>query len=439
MTTIQPHNQNKYLYLDPVNGNDNNPGTEDLPIKTCDTIWDRIKWDNTFTKYHGLLIKANSVVPNGLSILYGGWRYGSLDKKRPFVIGCYGEGERPIIMSKPGQNGIYIKDSPGNIVIQDLEFVGTGSAKGIEVFGPQDNISIINCVVRNYAYGMAFDCQQQIQSDGTTTNYAINNLLIDKCIIRDNIVVSNDPNDKGSQGIYISECVDVSINDTVIDNNGKKNTFCHGIYAVQSNKRMTITACCVSRNGFAGIQGRGRDISVFESFLFGNANNLAGGHHMATTLPNNQGDFIWWTGQYVRNLIGYASDIDAKPGDAGSRGWALSWHRGRGYEIAENIIIGDNRPTSRVAFQRPANAPSDYGSIRDNWVIGYDVYMAFATPATEGEFFENNSYLRMTNKLPVIPQINYELILERNRNRRRNEAYIKPINYYNQVKAALGV
>jgi hypothetical protein len=436
MTTvqIQPEDRTKYLYLDPVNGNDLNVGTEEAPIKTFAAIWPKVQYDangGTFEKYRGLLIKAGTVVPDGIWLIYGGWRYGSKNPKTPFVIGCYGEGERPVIMSKPGQNGIYIKDSPGNIVIQDLEFVGTKSAKGIEVFGPQDNISIINCVVRNYAYGMAFDCQRS--SD------VIKNLSIDNCIIIDNIVQSNDPNDKGSQGIYISQCVNPKINDTVVDNNGLKNTFCHGIYAVQSNIGLVVTACCISRNGFAGLQGRGRDTSAFECLFFGNANNLAGGHHMSTTLPNNQGDFIWWNGQYNRNLIGYANDIAAKPGDAGARGWALSWHRGQGYEIAENIILGENRPTSRVAFQRPTNAPSDYGVVKDNWIIGYDVYMAFSTPASESEYFENNTYLRMTNKLSVVPTINYDLILDRNRTRRRHEKYVKPITYYNQVKTIFGL
>jgi len=431
--TLRQQNEDlsKALYISSRSGSNTNTGKRESPLKSCEPLFDLIKYDSTFSKYTHILFEAGTVIPEGLSVIYGGWRYGSLSKERPLIIGAYGEGERPIVAVRQGQNGIYIKDSPGNITIRDLEFVGTNAGKGVEVFGPQNNIRVENCKIREFAYGMAFDCQQ--------TGDSINDVVIDNCIVIDNKVASPDAFDKGSQGMYISQTKGMRIRNTVVDNNGLSNTFCHGLYCVQSNHDLLIEDSYISRNGFAGAQLRGRNQSCVNSMLFGNANNAGLGHHMSTTLANNQGDFIWYEGQFNNNLIGYAVDLQNPAGQAGVRGWAISYHRCKGAEIKNNIIVGDNRTGSRIGFQRPLNAPSDQCDTSNNVIVGYDTEKVFATAESPNESYENNSYRKFQNQLPVNPVINYEEILKMIRDRRRNEKFIPPSIFYTRVAGALGV
>jgi hypothetical protein len=435
--TIQPdQNQGKTLYFSFASGNNLNDGlTPETPLKDCTAIFEKIKYDTKFEKYSAFLFKADEVHEGGLQVIYGGWRYGGASPDQPLLIGAYGSGERPIIRTVGNEDGIFFKDSPGNIIVKDLKFTGRGRANGLRIFGPQDNFTIVNCVFEKFAYGMNMDCEQK--------EHTIDNVLIDECILIDNILETTDPNDKHSQGLFVSQVTNLQIRNTVVDNNGLKNTFCHGLYSVQSNQDVVVEDCIISRNGFAGLQMRGRRQSARRNFLFGNGNNIGAGHAMSTTTNASDLDptnFIWWEDSVIeQNLIGYASDIMPKAGDDGKRGYGIEYHRVRNSEIKNNIFLGENRPSSRYAFTRPLRSPSDISACYNNTVIGYNTENWFATPLGPNETYDNNFYQRQTSGLMVIPTINYDKVLKTARDRRRHEAYTPPSTYYNFVAGALGL
>ncbi|MFN3168325.1 MAG: right-handed parallel beta-helix repeat-containing protein [Phycisphaeraceae bacterium] len=259
------------VYVSDSQGNDQNDGrTPQTAVKTLKRGIELVR----LGKPDWLLLKAGDTWQNQH---LDGIMVGGSGADRPFVIGAYGNGARPMIIPPHGSNGIKTNNHElAGLVIQGLHIYGAtrdpASPKYVGRPGDVEGISIrIGAGGGKYAEGVVIE-------DCVITHFDNNIIIADdwsrfqgegvpgriQVTIRRNILRFATTDDSHAIGIYLEGTRDSIVEQNLIDHNGwtpkdgvkARNKRSHNIYAQWANGPITIRHNIITRAAAAGLQLR---------------------------------------------------------------------------------------------------------------------------------------------------------------------------------------
>jgi cytochrome c-type biogenesis protein CcmE len=259
------------IYVSDSQGNDRNDGrTPQTAVKTLARGVELVR----LGKPDWLLLKAGDTW-EGQSL--DGIMVGGEGEDRPFVIGAYGEGARPLIIPPHGSNGIKTNNHElAGLVIQGLhiygatrdpaspKFVGRpGDVEGISIrIGAgkgkfAEGVVIEDCVITHFDNNIIIaDDWSRFQGEGVPGRIQVT--------IRRNILRFATSDDSHAIGIYLEGTRDSIVEQNLIDHNGwtptdgveERNKRSHNIYAQWANGPITVRQNIITRAAAAGLQLR---------------------------------------------------------------------------------------------------------------------------------------------------------------------------------------
>jgi len=259
------------IYVSDSQGDDKNDGrTPQTAVKTLERGVDLVR----LGKPDWLLLKAGDTW-EGQSL--DGIMVGGQGADRPFVIGAYGEGARPLIIPPHGSNGIKTNNHQlAGLVIQGLhiygatrdpaspKFVGRpGEVEGISIrIGAGDGkfaegVVIEDCVITHFDNNIIIaDDWSRFQGEGVPGRIQVT--------IRRNILRFATADDSHAIGIYLEGTRNSIVEQNLIDHNGwtptdgveARNKRSHNIYAQWANGPITVRNNIITRGAAAGLQLR---------------------------------------------------------------------------------------------------------------------------------------------------------------------------------------
>jgi hypothetical protein len=265
---------------------------------------------------------AQTALPTGGAILLkrgetfdGGvqWKH-SGTTAAPVVLGAYGTGPNPVVrggLSCTGGGGTPTRVD--NVVIADVDFVGSASTNAANLLRGGTSWLLQNCAFRNGSVGLNLNGY-----DGHWSAVTIRG-----CRILDNKPTGG----THAQGIYADRSDGVVIEHNVLDNNGQATVYAHNIYVQNGCTSVTLRGNIIMNGGSHGCQVRCGGI-VEDNFFFRNAIQcLVGGGD--TPEAGGVSAFV------SRNLIVESKDIDASQ----PRGWALELENVRQGHVEDNVVL----------------------------------------------------------------------------------------------------
>jgi hypothetical protein len=253
-TVVTPATGDRVIYVSSSAGNDNNSGLS--PSAPVQTLWKGISLMRNDTGDE-LLLKAGDVWHD--SLVY--WRLSGRSAQDPMVLGSYGTGARPTIMS--GTSDGFATGASSNPEIDNLDILGihfwadgrdpsltknpAGSsyATGINILSQSSNIVIENCLVQDYAVNMNFQ-----DFLGPQENVSV----------RRNISIDSYSTSDHSQGLYATGVTNLLIEGNLFDHDGW-NDAVPGAEATWYNHDCYLSGmnnnCVVEDNTFAEAAGYG--------------------------------------------------------------------------------------------------------------------------------------------------------------------------------------
>ena len=273
-----------------------------------------------------LLLKCGDTWEEGLER----WTLSGRSATEPMLIGTYGDGPRPILLT--GLNGMIRShvsdgDNPGeplrHIVIVGLHskahtYDGTnGSPSGISWLHHTEDLLIEDCVLERHAGGIT------MQAWPSTTRHR--DIKIERTIVIDCFSAAGSGNGQGAycegiDGLLITECV--------FDDSGwmDPSVFRHNLYIQNGCTDVTIERNCISNASSHGIQLRCGGVLV-DNLIAGNSiGALVGGG----STPEPAGV----RADIHRNAIVLGKNIDP----ANERGWGLDLANISSGDVTENVI-----------------------------------------------------------------------------------------------------
>ncbi|MDB5292246.1 MAG: hypothetical protein JWL69_3487, partial [Phycisphaerales bacterium] len=256
-TVVTPQAGSHVVYVSSSTGNDNNTGLSAAsPVRTL-SRGEALLRDHTGDQ---LLLKAGDVWHDNFIF----WRLSGKSAQEPMVIGSYGTGARPTIMTGTGSGfatGASSSPEVDNLAIIGLRFWADGrdpaatahpvasNAAGIAFLAKGTGILVENCLVQDYAVNMNF--QDML---GPLQNVSV----------RRNVVIDAYATTSHSQGMYATGVTNLLIEGNLFDHNGYNDQvpgaeatwYNHDIYLSSHNTGCVIRDNTISRAAGYGLQDR---------------------------------------------------------------------------------------------------------------------------------------------------------------------------------------
>lgn len=393
-TVVTPSDDSRIIYVSASQGSDSNSGfSTAAPVKTL--------------KYATSLMRANK--PDHLLLKRGDtWHGESFDSwtggggrsaKEPKVIGTYGSGARPKLLTQ----GLAGWSQRKNIVINHLvltgiNFQGNRTNTGYDRVAPGTNMLIEDCVFTNFGTGSAIVHYYT----GTT----ISNIRFRRDIIADNF----NPNVWHNQGMYFDGTQGVVIEESVIYKNGwlaadrsDATMQNHGIYFSAANDGAIVRRNIIADASSHGLQMRGGGTVQDNLFIHNPIGMSFGMVNGANIKPGGV------SGEISGNVVLEPNDI--KPADGGStslmRGWAIELANtgGSGTYLRGNIFAHDTSLGTYAAIQlevpQGPNNPQDSSGLRDLTIDSNIVYNWERAVNIDPEYTLGGSGYKAINNLRI--------------------------------------
>jgi len=264
-TVITPPVGAKVVYASSSTGNDKNSGlSPSSPVKTL------AKGESLLRNNSGdeLLLKSG----DSWSETFGTWKLSGASAQSPIVIGSYGTGARPRILSGTLAGFLISNVAVNNLSVMGINFDASGrdptltstpakstSPTGFDVLGPASNILVENCEFQYYAINMNFQ------------NYwgAVNNVSV-----RRNIDVNSYAFNGHSEGLYALGVHGLNLYGNVFDQDGYNNAlgawpniYNHDAYISSENTGVVVSDNVFSRASATGLQARAGGIITNNLFV----------------------------------------------------------------------------------------------------------------------------------------------------------------------------
>jgi hypothetical protein len=233
-TVITPGSTDRVIYCSSSTGNNQNNGLS--PNQAVQTL---AQAESLLQNHTGdqLLLKAGDTWHTG----FGYWTLGGASAAEPMVIGSYGTGARPIIMSGTGSGITTGKSSTPEVdylAILGIHFWADGrdpsitprpavsNPTGINILSKSNDILVEDCMVQDYDVNLNFQDYY-----GPVQNVSV----------RRNVIVDAWSTNEHAQGMYALGMTNLTIDGNVFDHNGW-NTQIHGAGATIYNHDCYISA-----------------------------------------------------------------------------------------------------------------------------------------------------------------------------------------------------
>ncbi|MEM6333106.1 MAG: right-handed parallel beta-helix repeat-containing protein [Planctomycetota bacterium] len=254
---------------------------------------------------------------------------GGPSRDRPFVIGAYGEGPRPVVtppnVGDGSPDGLRIwSDRLSNFALVGIELRkpldAYGGGAGISVLNPVSNIHIEDVRISGFATNVVL----QGREDEHMTD-----VVIRRCVI-EHAFVDRAQLDAHSSGLFTSNVERLLIEESVFDHNGWSATipggyptkFNHNLYIQRDSVDVVVRHCVIARASAAGLQMRpGGEVR----------GNLFIANSDAFYLSDGQPDAA---GLAIDNVVVHGSDKDIQ----GAISWGIDLKNNAGYRAIGNIV-----------------------------------------------------------------------------------------------------
>jgi hypothetical protein len=343
-TIFTPSNDTRTIYVSSSQGNDSNNGlTTSTPKRTIAAGKSLLR--TTFPDW--LLLKCGDTWDESLGEWEG--KSGRSNAER-MLISTYGTGDRPLLRtgSSMGVELLNHNNTSSHIAFVGIHFWANtyngsnGSPNGINWIDESDGLLVEDCMFQAYCVGMVV---QGYPVPMRHTNVSI----------RRNVVVdSYSTAGVYSQGLYMSACDNVLIEENLFDRNGWNDNvpgstpswFLHNVYIQDGNTGVVFHGNITA--GTDGVQLRtGGDV---EDNLF-LRNAIALNYGVGNT-PALQGI----TGTVRNNVVDDGGDIGTNGASQGPRGWAFRFSNVAQATVERNVIANNVHGHSpRVIMMEPAN------------------------------------------------------------------------------------
>ncbi|HWE02114.1 MAG TPA: carbohydrate-binding protein [Tepidisphaeraceae bacterium] len=256
-TVVTPNSNDRVIYCSSSTGNDSNTGlSSNAPVKTL------AKAESMLRNGYGdeMLLKAGDVWQG--NFVY--WRLSGASSQDPMVLGSYGAGPRPLILTGT-QSGL-VAGSSGSpnvsyLSIMGIQFDADGrdpsrtanpshaDPTGINILSAGTSILIENCEVENY----------QVNINVQDYNGPISNVSI-----RRNVVLDAWSTDAHAQGLYVTGVNGLLVQGNDFDHNGwneqvsgaTSNWYNHDCYLSANNSGCVILDNIFANAAAYGLQAR---------------------------------------------------------------------------------------------------------------------------------------------------------------------------------------
>lgn len=335
-TAWQPGPNTRRVYVSSSTGSDSNDGLSPSQAKQSISAG----YELLRSGYPDwLLLKRGDEWYEGL----GRWEKEGLSASQPIFVSSYGLArERPLL--KTGDisgmsvfGGAQTSPRVDNVAVSGIhfyahtrdpespEFTGIAGGSGLFWWNPGTNITIEDCVFQYYDVGINMHTPNG--QDGPE------NVTIRRCLIIDSYAASGH-----SQGIYMSHCSDVVIEDCVLDRNGwspfvsgaEPTIFNHNIYIQHTNTNVVVRRNVIARASAHGLQLRPGGVCEDNLFVANPLNISIGSWSSYLPAPPSRPPV-----QVFRNVVTEGGDIGANL----MRGYGIDLYGiDYGAEIRDNII-----------------------------------------------------------------------------------------------------
>ena len=343
-TIIQPQAGDRVIYVSSSQGKDTNTGlSTSSPVKTLQ------RGKSLIRSGHGdeMLLKRGDVWHEAIGI----WTHNGASASDPNVIGAYGTGARPEIMSGTSngiQTGVMGAETINNVAIVGLHFYADGrdhnsptyvSNKptiGIDWLTAGSNLLIEDCEVEGY--GTNINIQGYY---GTMHNVQIRRVTdINAWAIS-----------MQSEGVYANNVSNLLIEGSTFDHNGwnlnvgavQKWTN-HNLYLASNTSGVTVRDNVISRASGYGLQARGGGAIQNNLFMYDPMGMSFGLVNGAASTPGGV------SGSITGNIFEYGIDMGSIPGDGIELG---NIKPGANVVVANNLFAhssSDNRSAITLTY-----------------------------------------------------------------------------------------
>jgi len=279
-TTFTASADTRTIYVSSSTGNDANDGlTPSTPKRTIATGKALLR--NTFPDW--LLLKRGDTWHEN----FGQWKTGGRSPQEMMVVGAYGDGERPLLLTG-AQDGIYAFANNGtpnrisNIAFVSLSFIadtydGSQSCQGIEWLLTGTNMLVEDLSVQGYNGGIVVS-----STSGDNNDLMSHNLVIRRNEVLDCYALNNVSN---SEGMFIWHVEGILIEENVLDHNGWNDNV-PGAGATMFNQNVYIQNGCLNatfinniscRAGSHGLQQRCGGLTQNNLFIGNSLGLMSGG------------------------------------------------------------------------------------------------------------------------------------------------------------------
>ncbi|MDB5291765.1 MAG: hypothetical protein JWL69_3006 [Phycisphaerales bacterium] len=415
-TVITPQNGSHVVYVSSSAGNDNNNGLSAAsPVRTL-ARGQALLHDHTGDQ---LLLKAGDVWHENFIF----WRLSGKSAQEPMVIGSYGTGARPTLMTGTGSGfatGASSSPEVDNLAIIGLRFWADGrdpaatakpvasNATGIAFLTKSTGILVENCLVQDYTVNMNF--QDML---GPLQNVSV----------RRNVVIDAYSVTSHSQGMYATGVSNLLIEGNLFDHNGynekvpgaEATWYNHDIYLSSHNSGCVIRDNTISRAAAYGLQDRPGGIVQNNLFINDPVGMTFGLVNGASTTPGGV------SGQVTGNVFIGGANIGSLQGGSGLIVGNIK--PGAGTLVANNIFthsVANSPAAITLSYGSFQSDPQDSVGINDitfkqnivyNWTTGVDVssgqkpggtgLTAFNRVTFTGNEFENLSGPALKHRDPI--------------------------------------
>jgi hypothetical protein len=341
-----------------------------------------------------------------------GWGRGGRSQSEPQVIGSYGSGDRPTLVTSWSLNptrqahgfAVWGGDAMDHVWVVGLHFRpsyydGTHPGEieeptGINIIRPGTDFLVEGCLVEGYGNNLIVQ-----GSGGLRTNTRVRrNVLVDP--------IRLDPNN-GSTNIYMAQYDGVLIEENVLDNSPAHEAsgamLSHNIYLGEGNTANNIVRGNIARNG-----GR-TNFNQRSGGLIQNNLSIRGAQGITVG--------VFYAPTYVPATILDNVIIESRNNQSGQYlGWGLSLEKVQGVEIGRNLICNatDGLDHKAMTFQSTISGVNIHDNVIARWGEpvrhGYDTVKFTGIPegpvlfARNRVFQPTDSYMVTLEGGPFPPQ-----------------------------------
>jgi hypothetical protein len=371
-TNVGPARDSKIIHVSSSSGSDSNPGTSAKPVKSLSRAVSMTRERSA----DQVLLKRGDTWNSG----FGEVKRTGRSASEPFLIGAYGTGSRPKLLSgnKQGLDLLtHRNDALNHVVVQGIHFHangyngsnGSGSLGGIRVLRHGSNVLIEDCFIQGYKDNIVLD-----------TNGTFSGLKVRRNVIVDAFNTGRTGNGH-AQGLYAGpKSRNVTIEENVFDHNGykegvaKATMFNHSIYVQTGAQNTVVRNNIISRSSMRGVLSRGGATVQ---------NNLFVRNPVAIQVGNS-------SSSATGNVILEGNDIPVQELGKGVEAFSM-----RSLTVKDNVIAHDiskgRYNNIAVNIMAGVNGGQIANNIVYNWQHGFF--------GVRGQFSQSNNKITTSNQL----------------------------------------